>query len=685
MNEKRMQAATAASFSRMGSRILNGIKIVVKWIMDQDQLGFTADGKPVVVNVAWCNEEYMGSMSEDQKSFFRLGVFAHEVLHQVFTNFGYTHTICNKLKMSEAAVFMKFANTLEDPAIEYFAPQVMGGKMLKALKYMIASVYAKSPLISESTNAFSQMLNALIQFGDCGIVKGEFTFPEAEECFKKVAPIYNKGITCKSSRKRLDIALECMEVSRPLWEEYIKEQEELEKLMDELAKMLSDHGMSIPQMDEDDLDEQEGDEKSGIRSSILSKMSSGSEKSEEKGTGSSKADAEEDDGEAEEGEESGKGASDSNEKDAEESEGSVAGGGTSKSGEDKTADTSKKRQAKDKSAGTTPGTGDDEDEEKAAEIINEDLTLDDDDIESLRQDVEAADEEIQKKEGETALADTEEVLANFDIESSAFSGVSCKNRRIRNGSSILVEEYNSMIQNYRWEINVLTKALSKIFKADKEQIIHSTSGTYNINRGTIGCTARIMDKRRDPANKKDAAICLCVDLSGSMMTSGKIDQAKKMSMVFAEALKANGIPYYIMGFHADMEGYDVMHDHFVTWNGKGRETLAAMYATSNNFDGYSIRYAANLLKNRPENTKVLFVISDGLPACHAYRGGRGYSDTKQAVKEAKKICEVQGIGLGVDCSPEVLSEFYGKDFIYCKDQNLLTNTLSKKILKIFRR
>ena len=705
MSEERNRAAQAASLSRIGARLLNGARLIVKWLLPPSQdLGFTSEGTPSTVNVAWDNETYMGDMSEEQKSFFRMGVFAHELLHQLFTNFAYSARICDKLTQAEAGIFMNFANTLEDPAIEYFAPNVMGGKLLAALRYTIAVIYKKSPPIDSSSTAFGQMLNALINFGDCGIVKGNFTFPEAKEYFDKIAPLYNEGITCPDSRRRLDIAKECMEITRPLWEEYIKDQEIWDQMVKDLLEFLKKHGM--PSVDEDDLEGDEDSAKAGARAITIESIkgdksgkngeaSDDTDDSEEGADGdSSEGNAESDDTKAEKSGK-GKGKKGEEEDEGDESEGSENGDSSdSSSDKDNEGDSSESESDNSDSDSDSETPGGDAPERtmgkdmtgqeilSADEILEEDLILDQDMLDSIMAEIKEEEQKIEKAEREESSKSAD--VPSFDIDSAYFKHASCINRRVKNASSSAKGEYNALVTSANWEIKTLTKALEKLFSADREETIRATSGSYNIKRGTIGCTARIMDKCKDPANRKVAAVCLCVDLSGSMCSADKIGQARKACIVFAESLRKLGIPYYIMGFRADGAAQAV-HEHYVTWDGKGRETLVAMNAGGNNFDGYSIRYASNLLKSRPEANKLLFVISDGEPACSTYKTWEaGIADTYQAVKDARKICNVFGIALGSGCEPEVLQNFYGKDFVHCKDEKLLTVTLGKKLVKQFK-
>ena len=63
-----------------------------------------------------------------------------------------------------------------------------------------------------------------------------------------------------------------------------------------------------------------------------------------------------------------------------------------------------------------------------------------------------------------------------------------------------------------------------------------------------------------------------------------------------------------------------------------------------NADGYSIAVVGDELKKRPEDQKILFVISDGLPAFHD-----GVEETRNAVRNLKKDgIKVIGIGVGND-------------------------------------
>lgn len=243
MNKEQMKKMRA-EYSALSNQctFLLKKKVKVKNV-EEDQLGYTyMSNKVAELFVAWEHELYKNlRFNAIQKRFFRKGVCAHELLHQLLTNFSYAHQRENLRKEEERQLFSTFLNVMEDPAIEYFAPTQFGGDFLKALRFTIAKIYKSSPPIGGEQNAYSQLMNALIQFGDMGFIKGDFTFPEAEEAYKRICPSFYKGITEPSGKKRIDIGEEIFNSLQPLWQEVADDV----KAMQDLMQMLEDMGVTM--------------------------------------------------------------------------------------------------------------------------------------------------------------------------------------------------------------------------------------------------------------------------------------------------------------------------------------------------------------------------------------------------------------------------------------------------------
>lgn len=702
--------AQANCLSRAASAILGGIKIRTNFLPENcGQLGYTAMSVPPVINVAWWEDYFFNSLTSEEAEMLRMGVGAHETLHQVFTNFAYTNNLAKRMSRAEAGIFMQFANTIEDPAIEYLAPTVMGGWLLESLRFSIRHIYSLSTGIEKSADAFSQLINALIHFGDMGIVKGKFTFPEAYEYFKIVAPIYNEAIICPNSKKRIDYAKECMELTRPLWEEEVKKAEFMEKLMKDLEEMLKKSGLHT--MSDEDVEKaasgmpSDNDDASERRDKIVKKIKKASKsKPEEKssdsedsetGSGSSfnKDEIEDLDGPA------GEGNGDNESEDGEENGDSGNGEDNSKSSEDNSKSSKESYSSSKNGEGrggsdidSASDSDSDSDEEilselsmtakEASKLAKEDYEVSEDTMEAIKDSIKSEEKKMASSESEKTSGDS---LPEYDIRGKSFTSASCANKKVvTKGCS--KELYHDIVSAYKNEIHNLEKRLKRIFQAEREQCARTTSGSYNILRGSVGTSARIFDKRRDKGDAKDIGIFLCIDLSGSMMGQ-KEKIARETAIIFAEALTALKVPYYIMGFSADGEAQAV-HYHFVDWKNRkeDRESLASMRAGGNNFDGYSIRYATEVLKNFNSREKLLFVISDGEPACYTYRSFKqGIADTTEAIKESRKSVRTFGIAFGNGCDPNTLQNMYGADFIHCSDISLLTNILTKKLEKMLKK
>ena len=101
-----------------------------------------------------------------------------------------------------------------------------------------------------------------------------------------------------------------------------------------------------------------------------------------------------------------------------------------------------------------------------------------------------------------------------------------------------------------------------------------------------------------------------------------------------------------------------------------------------NFDSYSIRYAANLLKERPERHKLLIVLSDGLPSYY-FSGEEGIRQNTLAVNEARENhIDVIGIGIG-NVKSNIFCKMYQKEyFLNVKQPNDLFEMLAERITTV---
>lgn len=725
----------------------------VKLINDGESLGYTSGQKPTTVYVAYDHPYYKG-LSDDKIKMMILGIFFHECLHQVFTDFD---TLYEKLSEepseSQQSVLMDYFNTLEDQFIEHDADEVSGGDALESLRFSIREIYERSPGIEESGSAFAQLINALINLGDVGFVKGEFTYDEAYRAFVKVAPLYCKGIYERSGRKRVDIAKQCMEITRPLWEKELRENEEMRKELKELLKQLmSAMGETSDRANPDD--EGEGDESESGEGSEDSIPDDDSLSPEEKATRERReetlkkiAKAAEELKKEEKAENKKSSDSSSSDENSSDDKGTddADGSGSETSDPSGSASGSSDTGSSDSPSGTSSDSGSSADnDEKASSEGNETSSDDTDNItgsgdpagspsdtsdseskdgsdkSEKRPSFDLSDEEreeyrkslaeARKKAEESAkkisksIKDEEKSMAEAerrdeektglpDVEGSCRGGkVICKN--VKAGDRLNDEcagndspmEYRDIVTRNRTKISRLTRGLKDIFEAEEEDLIRGTSGRYNIIRGMMCTSPRIFDKRKDPGDKKDVAIVVAIDCSGSMWSEGRSQAAKEAACIVGEALMKCDIPHSMFGYTADTNGADAYHIHFVTWDNwkdkKSHEKLTEISPMSNNLDDYSIKYGGELLKRAPQSNKILIVISDGEPAASGYKSmSDGIEKTSFQIRQVKKFANVCGIAIGHSVDAKTLKKMYGANFIHIANIDELSNALIKRLIK----
>jgi len=179
-------------------------------------------------------------LADDAVRMIRLGLCVHEALHILLTNFSYEREFLEKKKANgelnyeyEYQEFLFIQNMVEDPAIEGFGSQYVGGVAIKALRFTIASLdlmRGDFNLVAEGT--FPELCNALIQFGDMGVLHGEFQHPEAKKAFAEIAPMFYDAINEPDNRKRIDKSWDIFMKLKSLWQD--KAAEEMEEFIKQI-------------------------------------------------------------------------------------------------------------------------------------------------------------------------------------------------------------------------------------------------------------------------------------------------------------------------------------------------------------------------------------------------------------------------------------------------------------------
>lgn len=754
---------SSIAFTFTGKRI--GIEEIPR---ASGKIGFTT--KNGAIHLSRDNDVLDEIPTEEKSVSFVTGIFSHELMHKLISNFCELEKAAMTLPPEEAELLLTIYNLMEDIACEGQAKDYIGDYLLSCLHYSIMVIYKRTRPLQKKDSPLAQFYNALIMYGDGGFVKGKFHSAKARKIFFKVLPIVDRNIDERDSKKRVQNAYEVFLMSKPLWEEYAKQKGELRKLIEEFQKEMGELGKNIssssgqapinperndgasdPVADkkkkrrnvtyrkvskeeleemkrsgaggEDDgesdievlyCDEDEGkDAGAGSSGSVPApptkpQSGSGGEEAAGKGKNASGENAAEKGSEepsggaesaglsSESGETGEKSKSKENEGafDGDEDDGEDAGGS---SGEDSFS--SENSDDENEEAGTANSPDDASEEGGGAGVEGGDVdyskeeVIDDIEYELTPEDISRAKDMLRDfKEEEAAVKRERDMCHSESLDVPAlktnYSGVSCLNKRIKCSLNAALEDaYNKVIDKFSLSINRLTNQMKRIIVNDREERAYRASGKVYVPRLCGGrMTTSVFRRNLDPANKADMCVLFLVDESGSMVSGNKYVHARECAVCIAEVLSRLHIPLKVIGFTADIEGYDVVHNHYMHWLNtfEERVNLTSITHRCNNFDGYSIRYATEMLCKRPEEHKLLVVLSDGQPAARYYTRNTGISDTTDAINCAKKKVDVIGVGVG-SAGEKVWKAMYGDSFLHVKDANDLLSKIGGEIQKIMKR
>ena len=180
--------------------------------------------------------------------------------------------------------------------------------------------------------------------------------------------------------------------------------------------------------------------------------------------------------------------------------------------------------------------------------------------------------------------------------------------------------------------------------------------------------------------KKDSSefvVHVLIDASGSQRSRQSL--VALQGYIISEALSRVQIPHRVMGFCTFWD-YTVMQRYRDYDDPKeANKRIFEFHASSNNRDGLAIRAAAASLRERPEENKVLIVLSDGRPNDiivnrpnsknpAPYAGDYAVRDTASEVRKVRaEGISVLGVFAGEEQDLQAERRIFGRDFAYIRN------------------
>lgn len=309
------------------------------------------------------------------------------------------------------------------------------------------------------------------------------------------------------------------------------------------------------------------------------------------------------------------------------------------------------------------------------------------DSETTEKAIERMKEEIAEEKAEEDIEKERAKIIDGEIKSvdggSLHRGIDINLRRKVSVTSSMKEIYDAIAK----EIIPVSKAMQRqIMQALKDRREGGKSyGEIYGKRFESKCIARTdgkyFSRTKLPTETPRICVGVLVDESGSM--GGMREQAaRKAAILFEDFTRNCNIPTLICGHSTENPGdfslYSYVEFDKVDRNDKYR--LADIRARSQNRDGLALKIMCERIVNRPEDVKMLIVISDGQPCDYGYGGSSAEKEMKEICKEYKrKGINIFAAAIGAD--KENIHRIYGDGFLDITDLNKLPKTMVNLIKK----
>lgn len=242
------------------------------------------------------------------------------------------------------------------------------------------------------------------------------------------------------------------------------------------------------------------------------------------------------------------------------------------------------------------------------------------------------------------------------------------------------QQYKAMSKEMAPIVRNLVKEMVSLLRELNEELVqhHLRFGPLIEATESYRIDNAFFAKKKLPADLPNMALSVLIDQSGSM-DGEKLRCATKTAIMLEKFASELGIPIMIAG-HDVYGGVNlrIFTDFVSAMTDQDRYAIAGIEAGGCNRDGLPLRICAELLAQRPEEVRLMIVISDGAPNDTGYRGQAARQDISQTVKEFRR----KGLliyGAAIDEDRDVIQEIYGKGFLSIQNLSALPKTLVRLV------
>lgn len=195
---------------------------------------------------------------------------------------------------------------------------------------------------------------------------------------------------------------------------------------------------------------------------------------------------------------------------------------------------------------------------------------------------------------------------------------------------------------------------------------------------------KVFTKNALPIQPPEMAVGLLLDESGSMASCDRTTYARASAIILYDFCQALRVPVMVYGHSTGSKGVELYsYSEFDAIDRDDKYRLVDISARESNRDGAALRFVAERLSHRPEELKLLILVSDGQPADTGYYGTAAEEDLRGIQQEYRRK-GILFVAAAIGDDKENMERIYGDSFLDITDLNQLPVKLTQVVKHFLR-
>lgn len=270
-------------------------------------------------------------------------------------------------------------------------------------------------------------------------------------------------------------------------------------------------------------------------------------------------------------------------------------------------------------------------------------------------------------------------------------GVGIQVNRISSVDEELVEQYDQVAGSLLTISKQMQKSLVKQLKESRRggKMTGLLMGRRLDTHALCRNDGKVFYKNSLPNEIPEMAVGLLLDESGSMCSCDRCTYARATAIILYDFCRGLDIPVMIYGHST---GYDSHYGNvvelysyaeFESIDQDDQYRMMDISARGSNRDGAALRFVAEQLSKRPEEIKILMIVSDGQPADSGY-GGTAAEEDLRGIRQEYQRKNIIFVAAAIGDDKQNIERIYGDSFMDITDLNQLPTKLAGVVRRHIR-